>query len=156
MTCIKKEASIELLEIFDMGYFWPTCLIQIAAERNLWEGQSDSTKTHNLPHEREERGKMWDDRYRRPGQRIREARGISEREVRVGKEDQDEGEEVCKSSPWSGQTSLVGIKAHGSLGFSDAGSSTEVLSVVTEPNRNLSSFLRKKIKLGYRTAFKDF
>lgn len=42
---------------------------------------------------------MWDDRYRRPGQRIRKARGISEREVRVGKEDQDEGEEVCKSSP---------------------------------------------------------
>lgn len=99
---------------------------------------------------------MWDDRYRRPGQRIREARGISEREVRVGKEDQDEGEEVCKSSPWSSQTSLVGIKAHGSLGFSDAGSSTEVLSVVTEPNRNLSSFLEKKYKTWVQNCSQRF
>lgn len=28
---------------------------------------------------------MWDDRYRRAGQRIKQAGGISKREVRVGK-----------------------------------------------------------------------
>lgn len=39
------------------------------------------------------------DRYRWTGQRIRKARGIRSGEVRVSKEDQDEEEEVCESSP---------------------------------------------------------
>lgn len=44
----KKEASVELLDIFDTAIFGPRVLFQWLPRENLWEGESDSTKTHTI------------------------------------------------------------------------------------------------------------